>query len=86
MTTSTSTSLSAATVDEARAALDAHVRKIVRWHFSSETGTPYWLDWAGTADWDPVSEVQSSDDLLRFIVIPPFELRLIQQSVKIVFS
>ena len=26
--------------------LDAHVREIVNWHFSPETGTPFWLEWA----------------------------------------
>ena len=29
-----------------KAALDAHVREIVRWHTSPETGTPVWIDWA----------------------------------------
>ena len=26
--------------------LDAHVREIVGWHFSPETGAPYWIEWA----------------------------------------
>jgi hypothetical protein len=30
--------------------LDAHVRDIVRWHFSPETGTPFWLDFAKRLD------------------------------------
>lgn len=46
--------------------LDAHVREIVRWHFSPQTGTPYWLDWARAAGWDPAREVQRFEDLLRF--------------------
>lgn len=46
--------------------LDAHVREIISWHFSPETGTPYWLDWAAQADWDPKAEVQGFDDLMRF--------------------
>ena len=29
--------------------LDAHVRAIVQWHFSPETGCPFWLDWAKKA-------------------------------------
>ncbi len=47
-------------------ALDAHVREIVRWHFSPETGCPFWLDWAAQADWNPLADVQSFADLLRF--------------------
>ncbi len=31
-------------VADARARLDAHVREIVAWHFSPETGCPFWLD------------------------------------------
>ena len=46
--------------------LDAHVREIVRWHFSPETGTPFWLQWAKQAGWNPREEVQSFSDLLRF--------------------
>src|SRR5687767_2836399 len=33
--------------------LDAHLRSIMTWHFSPETGCPFWLDWAKTAGWDP---------------------------------
>jgi hypothetical protein len=33
-------------IQEAANQLDAHFVEIVRWHFSPETGTPYWLDWA----------------------------------------
>lgn len=44
--------------------LDAHVREIILWHFSPETGTPFWLDWAGKAGWDPRQEVESFADLL----------------------
>jgi phenylacetate-coenzyme A ligase PaaK-like adenylate-forming protein len=46
--------------------LDAHVREIVRWHFSPETGSPFWLDWAKQAGWDPAAEVQRFADLMRF--------------------
>ena len=35
-----------AKVEAAKQALDAHVQEIVRWHFSEETGTPVWLQWA----------------------------------------
>jgi phenylacetate-coenzyme A ligase PaaK-like adenylate-forming protein len=46
--------------------LDAHVREIVQWHFSPETGCSFWLDWAKKAGWDPVKEVQSAEGLRRF--------------------
>ncbi|MCR9246909.1 MAG: hypothetical protein NXI31_17890 [bacterium] len=46
--------------------LDEHFREIVRWHFSPATGTPYWLDWAKTAGWNPAEEVTSFADLTRF--------------------
>ena len=35
-------------VDQAKAELDKHVVDIVRWHFSAETGTPFWLEMAKT--------------------------------------
>jgi phenylacetate-coenzyme A ligase PaaK-like adenylate-forming protein len=50
--------------------LDAHVRETVRWHFSPETGSPFWLDWAKRAGWDPAEEIHGYADLRRF---PHFE-------------
>jgi phenylacetate-coenzyme A ligase PaaK-like adenylate-forming protein len=47
-------------------ALDAHVREIVHWHFSPETGTPFWLDFATKLDWDPRKEIRTYEDLDRF--------------------
>jgi phenylacetate-coenzyme A ligase PaaK-like adenylate-forming protein len=46
--------------------LDAHVREIIQWHFSPETGTPFWLEWARKAGWDPRKEVNAFSDLTRF--------------------
>ncbi len=40
---------------QASTALDTRVREIVRWHFSPETGTPFWLDWAADHGFDPAS-------------------------------
>jgi phenylacetate-coenzyme A ligase PaaK-like adenylate-forming protein len=54
------------TVAEARQQLDEQVRQIIRWHFSPETGTPYWLDWAAKAGWDPRKEIEGFDDLVKF--------------------
>ncbi|MEL7059272.1 MAG: hypothetical protein AAGN46_04500 [Acidobacteriota bacterium] len=50
----------------ARHRLDAHVRDIVRWHFSPETGCPFWLEKAETFDFDPLTEVEGFDDLKKF--------------------
>ncbi len=53
-------------VAEAKNKLDAHVRAIVKWHFSPATGSPFWLDWAKQAGWDPAKEVKGFADILRF--------------------
>src|SRR4051794_18722328 len=53
-------------IAEAKERLDAHVREIVQWHFSPETGSPFWLDWAKKAGWDPAEEVKSYEDIKRF--------------------
>ena len=42
-------------IQEARAQLDAHAVEIVKWHFSPETGCPFWLDWAKEANWNGAS-------------------------------
>ncbi|MCW8132474.1 MAG: hypothetical protein KIS92_19155 [Planctomycetota bacterium] len=55
-----------AAVAAAKANLDEHVRTIVRWHFSEETGCPFWLDWKKKAGWDPAKDVQGFADMQRF--------------------
>jgi phenylacetate-coenzyme A ligase PaaK-like adenylate-forming protein len=54
------------TIKAAQDKLDAHVREIVQWHFSPETGSPFWLEWAKKAGWNPATEVKGFADLLRF--------------------
>ena len=56
--------------EKAAAALDAHTREIVDWHFDPATGSPFWLDFATKLPWDPRAEIKSFRDLSRF---PPFE-------------
>ena len=51
------------TTQEARVRLDGHVREMVRWHFSSETGSPFWLDFASKLDFDPREKIHGYDDL-----------------------
>src|SRR5689334_7846034 len=53
-------------MEAARQRLDAHVREIIEWHFNPETGSPFWLEWAQTAGWDPRQEIKSYGDLDRF--------------------
>jgi len=50
---------------EARIALDAWVREVVAWHFSPQTGTPFWLERASRLGFDPRKEIQGYRDLTR---------------------
>ena len=50
-------------INEARKALDAHVREIVKWHFSPKTGCPFWLEFAENLDFDPRKEIGGYADL-----------------------
>ena len=43
--------------------LDAHVREIVQWHFSPDTGPPFWLEFARDLDFDPRKEIGGYNDL-----------------------
>lgn len=52
-------------VSAAQAQLDQHLREIIQWHFSPETGSPFWLDWA-RRNFDPRGVVQCVGDLLKF--------------------
>ncbi len=52
-------------VQEARKALDAHVREMVRWHFDPATGCPFWLERARELDFDPREVIQGYGDLAR---------------------
>ena len=60
----------AAQIAAARARLDAHTREIVNWHFSPETGCPFWLNYAAKLGWDPRKEITNYADLDKF---PPFQ-------------
>jgi phenylacetate-coenzyme A ligase PaaK-like adenylate-forming protein len=55
-----------AAVRQAREKLDAHVREIVRWHFSPETGTPFWLEKAKSFKFNPLKDINKFDDLQLF--------------------
>jgi phenylacetate-coenzyme A ligase PaaK-like adenylate-forming protein len=61
-----SATASADKVRQAREQLDAHVREIVAWHFSPETGTPFWLERARSFKFNPLKDVKGFDDLKLF--------------------
>ena len=50
-------------LDHAVDELNSHVRSMVAWHFSPDTGTPYWIDWAEENDFDPTT-IGSFDDII----------------------
>ena len=53
-------------ISEHRELLNAHVVEMVNWHFSPETGCPFWLDWVRNVDWDPKVEIKGFKDLEKF--------------------
>ena len=65
-----STRVDETAIQMAKDRLDAHVRDIVRWHFSPATGCPFWLERAKSLDFDPLQDVLTYDDLDKF---GPFE-------------
>ena len=56
-------------VTNCAARLDAHVRAMVKWHFSEETGSPFWLEKKQGYDFDPLA-IEGFDGLKQF---PVFE-------------
>ena len=50
-------------IQQASLELDSHVAEIIKWHFSPETGSSFWLDWAKQQSWNPVDEVKTFHDL-----------------------
>lgn len=57
-------------IANARKQLDTHFLEIVKWHFSPETGTPFWLEKAKSFNFDPLKDVKSFEDIRKF---PIFE-------------
>jgi hypothetical protein len=54
------------TPTQARERLDRHVREIVQWHFSPDTGAPFWLEQARSFKFNPLKDVQGYADLKLF--------------------
>ncbi len=57
-------------VAQAKEALDAHTVKMVQWHFSPETGSPFWLEQVADLGFDPLSDINCFEDLNK---LPLFE-------------
>jgi phenylacetate-coenzyme A ligase PaaK-like adenylate-forming protein len=69
MSIASETSVQVAT-NQARDQLNEHTLRTVHWHFSEETGSPFWLDKKKSLSFDPLKDVKSFDDLKMF---PEFE-------------
>ena len=50
---------------QAKEALDEQVRRIIHWHFSPNTGAPFWLNRAAELGWNPIKEINCFEDLAR---------------------
>jgi phenylacetate-coenzyme A ligase PaaK-like adenylate-forming protein len=55
---------------DAKDRLNEHTLKTVHWHFSDETGSPFWLQKKSEFNFDPLKDVKGFDDLKKF---PHFE-------------
>ena len=53
-------------IKDAKTKLDAQVREVVQWHFSPDTGTPFWLDKAKEYKFNPLKDVHTFEDLSLF--------------------
>jgi len=62
-------------VKQNQEALDAHTLESVKWHFSPETGSPYWLEKAKSLDFNPLTDVKCFNDLNKFPLFEDDELR-----------
>lgn len=57
---------SESSVSDAKNKLDSHLKEIIKWHFSPDTGCPFWLDWLEKSDWNPIDEIKTAEDLVKF--------------------
>ena len=57
---------SSLTPQAAAEALDAHTREMVKWHFSPETGCPYWLEQVPNLGFDPLKDITCFAEIQKF--------------------
>src|SRR5262245_48764358 len=74
------TTVDATAIKAAQEKLEGHLREIIHWHFSPETGCPYWLGWA-KKHFDPRAEIKHFADLLKFPHFQDESLRDLQPEV-----
>ncbi len=67
-------------VAKAKEQLNTHLREIIDWHFSPETGCPFWLDWV-SKNFDPRKEITQIEDMLKFSHFQDEWLRDLQPEV-----
>ncbi|UOE18877.1 AMP-binding protein [Thermobifida halotolerans] len=58
--------LNGISAEEAAKDPDGYMREVLRWHFSPETGSPFWLERAAKLGFDPIADVERIGDLRRF--------------------
>ncbi len=64
-------------VSTAEDGLNRHLINIIHWHFSPDTGTPYWLNWANEHSVNPLKEVTCFTDIVR--IFPNFRDELLRE-------
>ncbi|MBI5156050.1 hypothetical protein HZA45_02115 [Candidatus Peregrinibacteria bacterium] len=52
-------------IREAAEARDAHLRKVIAWHFGEDTGCEFWLSQKKTLGFDPIGKIHGLDDLVE---------------------
>ena len=57
---------------------DAWLRRMMAWHFSEETGSPYWLSRKAALPFDPLKDVQCMADIALFGLFDKSTLRTVQ--------
>jgi phenylacetate-coenzyme A ligase PaaK-like adenylate-forming protein len=62
-------------VPQLRYDADEWTRRMMRWHFSSETGSPFWLSRRDTLSFDPLVDITCYADLRRFGLFDKQHLR-----------
>ncbi|MGW7548376.1 hypothetical protein ACWGKQ_45760 [Streptomyces sp. NPDC054770] len=62
-------------VPELGVGLDEWTRRMMRWHFSPETGSPFWLDRRDRLGFDPLEDVTGFAGLRRFGLFDKADLR-----------
>ena len=62
-------------VQQAREQLDQHLQGMLQWHFDPATGSPFWLEWLESVDWDPREEVKGFDDIIKFCTVCAWKRR-----------